>query len=977
MSPEVQKLNSLRLQLDELPAGDGRARVEAEIAELLISRGDYGQALVHLGSARRATSEPKLRERVDLATGVALLRRGEIERAEPHLERQLEAARGRRDLAAEARALMHLGEIYRRRGEAARASRALERARGYFETHPDGQALAIVYTSLAELAHAAADFDGAETLIQRAVELAQATNAPSTEAAALLVVGTLSLRKDDISGAESAVTRAIDLVATNNLPRELAEAYFAYGHLVGNSKGRIDGQAAGSAATWFARAQELFREHGALSDLERVREAFRMFGRRATDQVAAHEVKELTDGLRSARLNVAREVHRLIDAVEQGIGRAESELPPPVRAKLHTVSAAAVEAERAVTTGVEALSDAEGRVLGAVQSMVVERENIRTLLDLCRSLNALGDYGRLVSEICKMAAQLTGADRCVVAMLEAGQLSVRSSLRMPDVANEQAWREAMDAVVKGAGPTLVQPANRGSGTGSPERGDDIRLGHALTTPLRQGDKLFGAVYVDKELCGGVFTPHDLDLLTIFSAQAATMLENARVAEELRLAFRSRAATLEAISDGVLSLDKRGKITSINAVAARILGTTLAGHLKDLQDLSFLRLTLEQGEELDGRVTRIGTGEYLVNARVVHSDARDVVGAVVTLTEMKRAQQVAQRIVGSPARYSFGDLIGQAPSLRRRLQLAEAAARSDSSVLVTGESGTGKEVLAQAIHNASPRASGPFVGINCSAIPRELLESELFGYEGGAFTGAKKGGHPGKFELAEGGTILLDEIGDMPIEMQAKLLRVLQEKRVHRIGGTREVELNARIIATTNRDLDEDSEKGRFRRDLLFRLKVIHIQLPSLRERASDVPLLVQHYLSLFAARLGKNVRALAPHVMEAFMRYHWPGNIRELENSLEAEVNLASEEQTVLDQVPEGIRPRAGAERQPDALAHAHVHSGSPRTLEQSEREMLVQALSQNGGSIPDVARQLGISRGTVYNKLRRFALDPDRFRRG
>ncbi|HEY2748569.1 MAG TPA: GAF domain-containing protein, partial [Polyangia bacterium] len=640
-----------------------------EIAELLIARGDYGQALVHLGSARRASGEPMLRERVDLATGVALLRRGEIERAEPHLERQLEAARSRRDLAAEARALMHLGEIYRRRGEAARASRALERARSYFESHPDGQAIAIVYTSLAELAQAADDIEGAQTLISRAVELAEAANAPATEAAALIVVGSLLLRREDVSAAEAALTRSIDLVARNNLPRELAEAYFAYGHLVGNARGRIDGQAAGSAATWFARAQDLFREHGALSDLERVREAFRAFGRRATDQVAAHEVKELTDDLRAARLNVAREVHRLIDAVEQGIGRAEAELPPPVRAKLHTVSAAAVEAERAVTTGVEALSNAEGRVLGAVQSMVVERENIRTLLDLCRSLNALGDYGRLVSEICKMAAQLTGADRCVIAMLEGGQLSVRASLRMPEVANELAWREAMDGVVKGAGPTLVQPANRG--VGSPERGDDIRLGHALTTPLRQGDKLFGAVYVDKELCGGVFTPHDLDLLSIFSAQAATMLENARVAEELRVAFRSRAATLEAISDGVLSLDKRGKITSINAVAARILGTTLAGQLRDLPDLGFLRLTLEQGEELDGRVTRIGTGEYLVNVRVVHSDARDVVGAVVTLTEMKRAQQVAQRIVGSPARYSFGDLIGQAPALRRRLQLAEA------------------------------------------------------------------------------------------------------------------------------------------------------------------------------------------------------------------------------------------------------------------------------------------------------------------
>jgi two-component system, NtrC family, response regulator HydG len=194
--------------------------------------------------------------------------------------------------------------------------------------------------------------------------------------------------------------------------------------------------------------------------------------------------------------------------------------------------------------------------------------------------------------------------------------------------------------------------------------------------------------------------------------------------------------------------------------------------------------------------------------------------------------------------------------------------------------------------------------------------------------------------------------------------------VHRIGGTREVELNARVIATTNRDLDEESEKGRFRRDLLFRLKVIHIQLPALRDRTSDIPLLVSHYLALFAARLGKNVRALAPHVTEAFMRYHWPGNIRELENVLEAEINLCTEDQTVLDQVPEGIRPRSGPVATGEMVSRA-----MPRTLEQSEKEMLIAALAQNGGSIPDVARQLGISRGTVYNKLRRFSVDPDQYR--
>jgi transcriptional regulator with PAS, ATPase and Fis domain len=438
--------------------------------------------------------------------------------------------------------------------------------------------------------------------------------------------------------------------------------------------------------------------------------------------------------------------------------------------------------------------------------------------------------------------------------------------------------------------------------------------------------------------------------------------------------------LEAISDGVLSLDRHGQVTSINQVAARILNVpsqrtsrTAAPNLKlaDLSDLGFLRANLEKGEDLDGRVTRIGPGEYLVNARVVRSDAGEPAGVVATFAEMKRVQSIAQRIVGSHARYSFGDLIGQAPALRRRLQLAEAAARSDSSVLITGESGTGKEVLAQAIHNASARASGPFVGINCSAIPRELLESELFGYEGGAFTGARKGGQPGKFELAEGGTILLDEIGDMPIEMQAKLLRVLQERRVHRIGGSREVTLDARVIATTNRELDETVARGHFRSDLLFRLKVIHIQLPPLRERTSDIPVLVEHFLGLFAARLGKNCRTLAPHVMDAFARYPWPGNIRELENVLEGEVNLAEEVQTVLDQIPDALKARRPA--MPNTAAAGGTVSAI--TFDEAEKELLVQALSRHAGSIPDVAKTLGVSRGTVYNKLRRFSIDADTYR--
>jgi transcriptional regulator with PAS, ATPase and Fis domain/tetratricopeptide (TPR) repeat protein len=933
------ELNNLVAQLPLL-SGECRASREAEIAERLMARGDYRLALSHLAGAQRDSADPGLRERLDLLAGVARLRRGELERAERHLQHYLEVVRQRDDRAAEARALAHLGEIFRRRGEVAAASHALEQARSHFESQAGGELLVAIYTSLTGLALAAGQLDRAEALAARALELAQEVGSASAEAAALLTAAELHRRRADLSGARLAMSRAVELFGAAGLPRELAEAQLAYGELIGSAADAFPGE---QAAPFIARAEALFLEHGSLSDLERVREAFHRFGRRATDPIGTPEVQQLSEEMRGARLRVAHVVNRLADAVEAGS---------------FDTAAIAAQAEHAVTVEIGALATAEARVLGTVQAQLVERANLGRLLGLCSSLNALGDYRRLVSEICRMSAQLTGADRAVVALMEGGRLEVRASMHMSDLSEQPAWREAIEAAVRGPGPLLVEPT-------SPAGRDDVRLGHGLAAPLGHGEKQLGAVYVDRVLRGGVFTTHDLDLLAIFCAQAATVLENGRVTEELRLALRSRAATLEAISDGVLSLDRRGRVTSVNAVAARILGASAPQTLERLPELAFLRLTLDNGEELDSRVTRLGSGEYLVNARVIRGEGSEVAGCVVTLTEMKRAQSIAQRIVGSPARYSFADLVGESPVLQRCVRLAEAASRSRSTVLITGESGTGKEVLAQAIHNASPRAAGPFVGVNCSAIPRELLESELFGYEAGAFTGAKRNGHPGKFELAEGGTILLDELGEMPLEMQAKLLRVLQERRVHRIGGTREVELDARVIATTNRDLNEEAEKGRFRRDLLFRLKVLHILLPTLGERASDIPLLVEHYLGLFAARLHKSVRAVTPEVMDAFLRYPWPGNIRELENVLEAEVNLAAEGATVLDQVPESLRARA---------PQAPLPTG-PRTLEDTERELLIDALTRNGGSIPDVARQLGISRGTVYNKLRRFSLDPSVYR--
>jgi sigma-54 dependent transcriptional regulator, acetoin dehydrogenase operon transcriptional activator AcoR len=486
----------------------------------------------------------------------------------------------------------------------------------------------------------------------------------------------------------------------------------------------------------------------------------------------------------------------------------------------------------------------------------------------------------------------------------------------------------------------------------------------------------------------VFAERDLDLLSIFAAQVATILENARVTEELRLEARTRAATLEAISEGVLKLAASGAVTSINAAAVRMLGVASASaplRLASFPELGFLGGCMARGEELDGRPVRLASGDHLANGRVVRTEAGEIEGMVVTLTEMKRATSLAQRIVGSTARFTFADIVGDSRTLRRRLQLAEAAARSDSNVLITGESGTGKELLAQAIHNAGARAGGPFVGINCAAIPRELLESELFGYEAGAFTGAKRGGHPGKFELAEGGTILLDEIGDMPLEMQAKLLRVLQEKRVQRLGSSKEIPLDTRVIATTNRDLTEDAARGRFRQDLFFRLRVIHVELPPLRARPEDIPVLVEHFLQLFSARLGKQVRGVTPEVMNVLAAYAWPGNVRELEHVLEGEVNLAAPAQQLLSEVPIMLESAARLVPFGDGSFDGAPSFRVPRatlppgtgvvSLEESERQLLLAALEQHRGSVPEVARALGVSRGTVYNKMKKYQIDPDAYR--
>ncbi len=268
------------------------------------------------------------------------------------------------------------------------------------------------------------------------------------------------------------------------------------------------------------------------------------------------------------------------------------------------------------------------------------------------------------------------------------------------------------------------------------------------------------------------------------------------------------------------------------------------------------------------------------------------GAVVLLSD---ASAASNRHV---ARYTFDDLLTRDPDVLRAIDAARQTAQSAVPILITGPSGTGKEVLAQAIHSASPRSGEPFLAVNVAAIPAELLESELFGYESGAFTGARSQGKPGAFELAGQGTLLLDEIGEMPVEMQSKLLRVLQERQVQRLGGTVPIPVHARMLATTNRDLQEQVKAGSFRLDLFYRLRVVSIELPALRERPGDIPLLVEHFLRQACTQLGRPPVDLSPSVLDQLVHHPWPGNVRELSNLLLGVVSLLPEQERTIVELP-------------------------------------------------------------------------------
>ena len=369
------------------------------------------------------------------------------------------------------------------------------------------------------------------------------------------------------------------------------------------------------------------------------------------------------------------------------------------------------------------------------------------------------------------------------------------------------------------------------------------------------------------------------------------------------------------------------------------------------------------------ITGHGTIETAVQA--IRQGASDYITKPLNLSELRdrvakalehrrlvhRTEQLSEQL---QERFGFEGIIGQSEPLRRIIQVCRQIAPTDATVLIEGESGTGKELIAKALHNNSPRREHNFVALNCAALSEGILESELFGHEKGAFTGALST-RKGRFEHADGGTLFLDEVGDMPIATQIKLLRVIENREIVRVGSNEPRRVDVRLLSATNQKLEELVKSGRFREDLYFRLKVVRIVLPPLRQRREDIPLLTEHYIRRLAAEHSKNVTGITPEAQRLLSGYTWPGNVRELINTLETMIVLAQAPVLDVGDVPPEIRP-AGAEAPADAL-----HPGM--SLEEAERLLIERTLAWNGGNRHQAAKTLGIGQRTLYRKIKQFGL--------
>jgi len=486
---------------------------------------------------------------------------------------------------------------------------------------------------------------------------------------------------------------------------------------------------------------------------------------------------------------------------------------------------------------------------------------------------------------------------------------------------------------------------------------------------------------EKEKLVGLLTK--TDILHSYSFYLKHLQENPYAVETLD-------AVLESAYEGIVIVDTDGIIKEFNAAYCRFLGKkreeAIGKHVTEIIENTRVHIVSETGTDERGYVQHIQGQDMIVHRIPIRKEGK-IVGAIGMLifegvselyNILGRMQELSRKVteahLPNPEQTEnnnhFDQIIGESPAIQTVKEIARKAAKTPSTVLITGESGTGKELFAKAIHYSSPFSEGPFVSINCAAIPEQLLEAELFGYEEGAFTGARKGGKPGKFEQAHKGTLFLDEIGDMPLLMQAKILRVLQDREVERVGGMKSQHVDVRIIAATNKRLEDLVKKGEFREDLYYRLNIIRLSIPPLIERKEDIQILLIHHLKSFCEKFGIIKKSFSFEAMRYLQEYQWPGNIRELVNTVEMLVSLVENQEITEEDLP------AHFQKKDTSSFITEKTSDTNRLLKKvredilsSEKDTILKALADVNGNKAAAARILGIQRSTLYIKLKKYGL--------
>ncbi|MBE9467871.1 MAG: sigma-54-dependent Fis family transcriptional regulator [Bacteroidetes bacterium] len=464
-------------------------------------------------------------------------------------------------------------------------------------------------------------------------------------------------------------------------------------------------------------------------------------------------------------------------------------------------------------------------------------------------------------------------------------------------------------------------------------------------------------------------PHTLGLVKSTVKAIEIKLRNQFINNQLVDTNQFTFAIMNSVEFGIFALDLENKIQYANDVACQTVNIRrrelIDKHISKLiESWGVIEREIEIGKNIRNEDVLINTSlkkeKFSISVYPIKGRGDKTIGIVISVREMQRIFNIVNKYTGMQAHYTFDDIVYKSNKMLEIINYSKAVSDSPSTILIQGDSGTGKEVFAQSIHNASSRSEHGFVAINCGAIPENLIESELFGYEQGAFTGAKKGGHPGKFELANKGTLFLDEIGEMHVDMQVKLLRAIQEGSVVRVGGEKLITVDVRIIAATNKNLLNEIDKGNFRRDLYYRLSVIPLQIPLLKDRREDIPLLIKFFLKQKSLKLTKKIPSIDKNLLDQLNKYDWPGNIRELENFIEKIVNLDGK--ISFNEFVEDNSNEKSSLQSLDLIDTQVLHP-----IDFIEEKLIIQHFTANNKNVSKTSKSLGISRNTLYQKFKKY----------